>query len=235
VTQRARLDRTRQQDLIPEKLFKGTAVTIIGLGGIGGPVALALGKMGVETLCLFDEDGVNGHNIPNQFYRKQDIGQFKTDAARAIIEQFTDARVIPYTKMYEHDPLTETTVVCTDSMASRKAVWAQFLAQKQAHHIIEARMGAKIGMIYTFSKENRGHGRWSIRTTDANFYLQRLYDDDKVKPLPCTARAIIYNTFMISSLMCRAYESILKKEERFPREMIFNLAHMDERTWMFSR
>ena len=228
-----RLNRMRQQDLIADKLFKGSTVTLIGAGGIGSPTAICLAKMGVERIIAWDEDGVDNINIPNQFYRLKDVGQFKVDALNSILGEFTDARVTAFKGMYTGQQLSPVTVVTTDSMASRRLVWEQFLRQPQARHLIEARMGAKLGMVYTISKK-LGKGRWVISPKDFKFYESHLYSDDKVKPAPCTAKAIIYNTFMIASLICRAYESILKSEKHFPREMIFNMTFMDERSWMRS-
>jgi hypothetical protein len=236
-----KLDRTRQQGLISDKLFKSTSVTLIGAGGIGSPTALYLAKMGVETLIMWDEDGVNAHNIPNTLYRKKDVGQFKVDALEKILQEFSDVMTLTMNHFYEPDKdgkypsLSETVIVVTDSMESRQIVWEQFLKQNQCRHYIEARMGAKLGMVYTFSKQNRGYGKWSMMKKDIHFYQGRLYKDGEVKPLPCTAKSIIYNTGMIAALICRAYESLITKEKGFPREQIFNMTKMDERSWMLTR
>lgn len=228
-----KLNRMRQQDLISDKLFKDSTVTLIGAGGIGSPTALCLAKMGVENVVLWDEDGVDDINVPNQFYRLKDVGQFKVDALAGVLNEFSDTTIHGYRKMYRGEALSPVTIVATDSMASRRLVWEQFLKQNRAHHLIEARMGAKVGMVYSISKK-LVKGRWVISPKDFKFYETRLYSDDKVKPVPCTAKAIIYNTLMIASLICRAYESILKKEKNFPREMVFNMTYMDERSWMRS-
>jgi hypothetical protein len=237
-TMAIKLNRMRQQDLIADKLFKGSTVSLIGAGGIGSPTAICLAKMGVERIVAWDEDGVDDINIPNQLYRVKDVGQFKVDALQRIIGEFSDTEVVNVRGMFRGgrthlNELAPVVIVATDSMASRRLVWEEFLKQRVPHHLIEARMGAKLGMVYVISKKLvKGH--WIISPKDFRFYEAHLYSDDKVKPVPCTAKAIIYNTFMISSLICRAYESILKKEKHFPREMIFNMTYMDERSWMRS-
>jgi molybdopterin/thiamine biosynthesis adenylyltransferase len=56
----------RQADLISPEALAAT-VTIVGAGGIGSPVALALAKKGCRTLTRYDPDMVEAHNLPNQF------------------------------------------------------------------------------------------------------------------------------------------------------------------------
>jgi molybdopterin/thiamine biosynthesis adenylyltransferase len=201
-------------------------ISVIGAGAIGSFAALTLAKMGARTITVYDEDGVEDHNLPNQFYRKQDIKQFKVEALSQILAEFSDTRVRAINKPYVNQILRNTVVVATDSMASRKLVWEQFLKQNKSQNLIEARMGAELGMVYTIKK-----GNTKFTKHDIPFYQDRLYTDDKVKPLPCTGRSIIYNILMISSLICRAYKSVLTKE-KFPRELIFNMTSLDERSYM---
>lgn len=217
---------TRQEDIISRKLLTDSDISVIGAGAIGSFAALTLAKMGARTITVYDEDGVEDHNLPNQFYRKQDIKQFKVEALSQILAEFSDTRVRAINKPYVNQILRNTVVVATDSMASRKLVWEQFLKQNKSQNLIEARMGAELGMVYTIKK-----GNTKFTKHDIPFYQDRLYTDDKVKPLPCTGRSIIYNILMISSLICRAYKSVLTKE-KFPRELIFNMTSLDERSYM---
>jgi molybdopterin-synthase adenylyltransferase len=58
----------------------GTAV-IVGVGGLGCPLALALGLRG-ETVVLVDFDRVELSNLPRQvLYRTEDVGRPKVEAA----------------------------------------------------------------------------------------------------------------------------------------------------------
>lgn len=177
--------------------------------------------MGAKKFHVYDEDGVSIHNIPNQFYRKQDVRQFKVDSLKAILGDFAEAEVSAINHHYVDQKLDPIVIVATDSMSSRKVVWEQFKKQKNTKYLIEARMGAELGVVYTITKSAK----------DKEFYEETLYDDNKVKPLPCTARTIIYNVLMISSLICRAFKSIIQKEQH-PREIIFNMTSMDGRSYM---
>ena len=219
---------TRQEGILDPKLLRDRRVSIIGTGAVGSFTALTIAKMGVKRIWVFDDDGVSPNNLPNQFFRKQDIGQFKVDALTDILNQFSETDVRPANKKYRSQFLKEVVIVATDSMTSRRLVWEQFKKQEQAHVLIEARMGAEIGQVYVIQKLPFP---WRVTSKDLEFYEDRLYSDDEVKPLPCTARSIIYNVLMLSSLICRALKGYLK-QEKYPREITCNMTFMDERTFM---
>ena len=182
--------------------------------------------MGLGGLDVFDIDGVTSHNLPNQFYREEDVAQFKVDALHDIIQQFTGENIEVHREMYTDQELNSTVIVATDSMSSRKLVWEQFKQQGKCHDYIEARMGAELGIIYTIK------GYPILTPNDTEFYEETLYEDKDVPPLKCTERAIIYNILMISSLICRAYKSIIDPEHTFPKEIIFNMKYMDVVSYM---
>jgi molybdopterin/thiamine biosynthesis adenylyltransferase len=222
MTKEQRMKYVRQSEIINlEKLGNGK-VGIIGVGSVGSFTALTLAKMGVGKVVAYDEDGVSVHNLPAQFFGKKDIGQFKVDALAGLLNEFTDAEYVPNNRFYSNQPLQETTIVATDNMASRKLVWEQFLKQKSAKYLIEARMGAEMAKIYTIRDKSQ---------KTRKFYEKTLHSDEKSYKLPCTARTIIYNVLMISSLITRSYKAIIN-DEKFPKELIFNMTRIDELSLM---
>ena len=80
------IDYWRQLDILqPDDLVR--PITIIGVGGIGSPVALALTKMGCRRLTLFDPDTIEPHNLPNQLYRLRDVGRPKVEALADLLRE----------------------------------------------------------------------------------------------------------------------------------------------------
>lgn len=57
-------------------------VAVVGLGGLGGYVAEALGRMGVGSLVLIDHDAFEAHNLNRQLFSTLDtLGMKKASAA----------------------------------------------------------------------------------------------------------------------------------------------------------
>ena len=224
------LNTWRQQDILDPEKVKSKCITVVGAGAIGSFTVLSLAKLGVQAMRVYDEDGVSDHNLPNQFFRVEDAQQekFKVDALQDIVKQFGDMTIEANRQFYNGQVLEEMVIVCTDSMSSRKMVWEQFKQQNQCHHYIESRMGGEIARMYRISKViNMSNGVSHIRPEDIKFYEETLYTDAEAAELPCTARAVIYNVLMIASLICRSFKAIVNAET-WPRELIFNMAQMEE-------
>ncbi|PQJ15016.1 HesA/MoeB/ThiF family protein [Aureicoccus marinus] len=71
-----------QQDL------KKAKILIVGLGGLGIPVAQILNGMGAGELGLLDGDRVEVHNLHRQsLYREEDIGRSKAEALKDLLQE----------------------------------------------------------------------------------------------------------------------------------------------------
>lgn len=105
-------------------------VLVLGLGGLGSPVALYLAGAGVGQLVLVDPDQVELSNLHRQIlHRTESVGTPKTESARAALHALNpEVQVITHTgKLDESDLLDEVgladvVVDGTDNFAARFAV-----------------------------------------------------------------------------------------------------------------
>ena len=69
----------------PENILASSSVCILGLGGIGSNIAVALARSGVGRLVLVDFDIVEESNLNRQYYNLSHVGMKKTDAMVDVI------------------------------------------------------------------------------------------------------------------------------------------------------
>lgn len=80
-------------------------VLIIGIGGLGSPVALYLAAAGVGTLGLMDFDNVDITNLQRQIiHYTPDIDTPKVDSAKKKLRQLNpDIRLVTYQQLFNAD------------------------------------------------------------------------------------------------------------------------------------
>ncbi len=78
-------------------------IAIIGCGGLGSSLGIALGSSGIGTIHLVDFDKVEVHNIHRQIaFTKNDTGKYKCEALAKVIRSRCDyVTVKPFTGDFE--------------------------------------------------------------------------------------------------------------------------------------
>jgi len=98
------IERYSRQILLPniggkgqEKLLNAK-VLLLGIGGLGSPVAAYLAGAGVGTLGLVDSDKVELNNLHRQIiYCAEDIGKYKSEVASERLKKVnSDIKIIPH-------------------------------------------------------------------------------------------------------------------------------------------
>lgn len=98
----------RQIAVIGEKgqeIINNASIMIVGLGGIGSPVAQYLAAAGVGKLVLVDDDKIDLSNLHRQIlFNEKDIGCYKAEIARDVLAQLNpDIEIVAYTKRFDVD------------------------------------------------------------------------------------------------------------------------------------
>ncbi|KEG08122.1 NAD/FAD dependent dehydrogenase [Trypanosoma grayi] len=77
--------------------IRDKSVAIIGAGGVGSVVAEMLTRCGIAKLLLFDYDKVELANMNRLFYRPEQQGMTKVEAAKQTLESINpDTEIVPY-------------------------------------------------------------------------------------------------------------------------------------------
>ena len=203
----------RQQGIAdPDKLQY--PVTIIGAGAIGSFTTLALAKIGITDLEVYDFDKIEEHNLPNQFFRNSDLGKAKVQALRDLVIDFDGVEIKAREEKYIKQDLKGYVIVAVDNMKARHEIWKKVKLNVNVPRFIDARMGGELMRIYTINP---------IDIDDIKFYEAHLYK--KAKALKCTERAILYNVLSIASFITNNLKKAMLAEP-VDREIIFNLKSM---------
>lgn len=205
----------RQLDLVkPTELdFK---ILLIGAGGIGSWSALALSKMGCQNLSVVDFDLVEDKNIPSQFYTEKQIGELKVMALGENIKQFTGTQIYSFARKWQDYVKsvgfgdTEVIISALDSMDERIALWRELLeyyysnpGKKIFRCYIDARMGGEVLRILLVNPADPN----SIK-----YYEENLFPSSEASQDPCTARSIVYNTFICGGMVANLVKKYAKRE-----------------------
>jgi len=112
-----------------EKLLAAT-VLIIGLGGLGSPVAMYLAAAGVGKLILVDDDNVDLSNLQRQIsHTSAQVGKPKVESAAQLIRQLNpnvtltliNSR-IKERELAKQVEAADVVVDCTDNFSTRFAI-----------------------------------------------------------------------------------------------------------------
>jgi adenylyltransferase/sulfurtransferase len=168
-----------------EKLL-AARVLIIGLGGLGSPVAMYLAAAGVGHLKLADFDTVDLSNLQRQIAHTTDsIGQTKIESAAKTLHALNpDIQITCISTALDADALAtqvagvDVVVDCCDNFATRFAVNAACVAAK-----IPLVSGAAIrleGQLAVFDNRN----------SNCSCY-RCLYDEDSEENRTCAANGVL--------------------------------------------
>lgn len=187
----------RQSALFNPADHADLSVTVVGAGGIGATTALALAKLGVPKIKVYDFDRVDPHNQPNQMYGMTDLGKVKVKALADIVERIADKSIkVVKRKVYETTPLSGIVIGAVDSMDARRAIWhAVMRSGPKVPLYIDGRLGEQVIRVLTV--------RTGVKR-DVKRYEATIVPNHAVAPLRCTAAGIIDVSFSVAALITRA-------------------------------
>jgi len=133
-------------------------VLIIGVGGLGCPVALYLAAAGVGEIGLVDEDKIEVHNLQRQIlYDTYYLGRPKVEiAVEKLNELNEEIKITPYALRLNESNAKEIiqkydiVADCSDNFETRFLV--NDICMEQGKTLVSAAVAGFEGQIYTFKK-----------------------------------------------------------------------------------
>jgi len=200
----------RQEGLCSTQALSGLGVSMIGGGAVGSFTALALAKMGVGHMTLFDPDTVELHNLPVQFFRNDDLGRPKVEALAEQLRAMTECSVIAIPQAYDGQPLESVVVSAVDTMTARRRIWRHVQGQRGLPLYVDSRMGALVGQVLTVHPGS---------PMEEEAYRRTLHSQREALQEPCTARSVIFTVLGIASLVAGLVRNHVVGEP-VPREVV---------------
>lgn len=159
----------------PEKFGKAR-VDVVGAGATGSKVVLELAKLGCKNIHVWDFDKIEVHNIPNQLYGLDHVGELKVDALHDLVYYLADVEITVHAEKFvgTEENVGEVIFILTDTMASRKEIWANIKDRISVRLVVETRMGTAEGRVYAVEPHDIHEE-----------YEGTLYDDDVAEVSSC--------------------------------------------------
>ncbi len=188
------MDYSRQMEVFNPDEFS-TPIHVIGAGATGSWLVLALAKLGIKDITVWDFDEVEEHNIPNQIYGIHYIGGQKVHALQDMIINLTGIEIkAKNQRVTGREKLEGIVFVMTDTMKSRKEIWDGALKYKiPVKLVVEPRMGLDGGRIYCVNPMNVEH---------VKAYESTLYTDEEAEVSACGVSQSVVATAMQIASMC---------------------------------
>jgi molybdopterin/thiamine biosynthesis adenylyltransferase len=187
------LDTTRHAELLKPSEFN-TPIHVIGAGATGSWLTLALAKLGLTNITVWDYDVIEEHNIPNQAYDIDQVGMSKVDALQFLTEHASGTIINKKNQAVEAQRLAGVVFMMVDSMETRKKIWDNSIKMKSAVKLlVEPRMGLDVGRIYNVNPVNQAH---------IKAYEDTYYSDDEAEVSACGASMTVVTTAMSIASMC---------------------------------
>lgn len=123
--------------------LRNARVAIVGLGGLGSNIAVALTRLGVGHLYLYDFDKVELSNLNRQYYFLSDIGKYKAEALTSHLRQINPyadlhTQIIKVTPENIPELLGECSIICEalDAATSKAMLVSTVLSTWQDKKLI---------------------------------------------------------------------------------------------------
>lgn len=145
-------------------------VYVYGCGSIGSHVIMALAKIGVKDITVYDFDRVEDANKPAQFFDMESIG-LKTDCCARLVKEFTETIIttinckidLSFNPGMEYNSIH---IIAFDNIDTRRILYSKLRGFPV--WVIDGRIGGFQYEVYSFYSDKAEYGK----TLEGNFSEQ---------------------------------------------------------------
>lgn len=196
----------RQRGMVDMDALHALHVTLIGCGALGSFCGMALAKMGVQNLHLWDGDELEPHNLSNQMFPEEAVGSNKAEALAGILEDWGGAEPEAHGEHFEGGDVTEVTIFAVDDIETRTDIWENTIEMNpDVSLLVDGRMGAETGELRTCHTP--------FTPSDAEEYDKTLVDPENTTEQPCTAQSIMYCATTMAAMMAGCVKKYIADED----------------------
>jgi len=186
--------------------MENTGVWLIGLGGIGAPIAISLAKSGIGQLTMWDGDRVSVENTGSQLHGPGCIGYHKVSSLEFIMDEL--AGPMPNLLYIDEEfpswlfvPPANIIISAVDSIQARKSVWDAISANVLWDWYIDARMSAEVFQMYVVGTREQSLKYEAILMDQS---------DEGIPDVPCTQKSTFYTGLLAGAKVCAAVANIVR-------------------------
>jgi len=221
-----RIDFHRQLDIFVPSDYN-EHIEIIGAGGVGSFTAVALAKLGIENIRVWDADTVEPHNLPNQFHLVKALGCSKVSSVKTLCKELAGVEIEVVNSFWDVEYASELHGIVVSAIdhirkndehktAGREELWNTLKTNVAVDLFIDARIGGETIRTLSIRPVNDVE-YWS-------WYENQLFADGEEARLPCTARAVVDVGFFVSAIITNIIRKFLK-DGVVSHEIICNVAN----------
>jgi molybdopterin/thiamine biosynthesis adenylyltransferase len=208
-----------------------STIILIGLGGVGSQIALALARKGVGNLVLLDHDIVEPSNLPRQVYYPRDVGKPKAYALTANLarEGFCKQTISGYHLSFQDaiargiDLSGSLAIVGVDSNPGRIAASSYY--RKRGVPVIFSAVSRAADKGYVFVQQSAGPCFGCLFPGSIN---------DNTTPCPGTP-AIVDILKVVAGIAVYAADSLLMPRPRHWNYKAISLSSGGDCTWTIAK
>lgn len=179
------------------------SITVVGAGGIGSPLLLALSRCNISPIIIYDNDVVSNSNLGTQLHMKRNLSVPKVNAVKDMVSSFgvNPDNLITINSLYTGE-VNSIMFSAVDNMSARKQMFEDWKNYDDRKLFIDGRIAAETLWVYVVQKGQ-----------EALYENNFLPDDAAIPDEPCTLKATTHIGMLCAGFMVSNFTNFLTNQK----------------------